>query len=115
MENLNHTTHDDIKMDVYAYVDNPLGKSLRGKIIIAEDNEVRTGVFIQHLCAAVKSTEIGRTQHSRIVRHKSGNYVCTFRFAPGQVSKEQLLCEMRDVSKAVDFDVKNAKNKKADD
>lgn len=78
---------------------------LRGKALLNECEQRFT--FIQNKPRGKRSVEIGRSDHSRMVRRPDGLYTLTFRFdVKERFLKEQLLSEVRGLVKLADADFK---------
>lgn len=83
---------------------------LRGKALLNECEQRLT--FIQNKPRGKRSVEIGRSDHSRIVRRPDGLYTLTFRFdAKERYLKELLLSEIRNVVKMAEADLKKQSEK----
>ena len=83
---------------------------LRGKALLNECDKRLT--FIQNKPRGKRSVEIGRSDHSRIVRRPDGLYTLTFRFdAKERYLKELLLSEIRNVVKMAVADLKKQSEK----
>lgn len=84
---------------------------LRGKALLNECEQRFT--FIQNAPRGARSVEIGRSDHSRIVRRPDGLYTLTFRFdARERFLKELLLSEVRSVVRLAAADLKKQSEKK---
>lgn len=67
-------------------------------------------LFVQNEKKYVKSVEVGRTRHSRLIRRVDGSYVVTFRFdAKAKYIKSDLQAEVRDIVDAAIEDEKKVK------
>lgn len=84
---------------------------LRGKALLNECEQRFT--FIQNKPRGKRSVEIGRSDHSRIVRRPDGLYTLTFRFSANEkFLKELLLSEIREVVKLAKEDSETQKRAK---
>lgn len=84
---------------------------LRGKALLNECEQRFT--FIQNEPRGKRSVEIGRSDHSRIVRRPDGLYTLTFRFdAKERYVRELLLSEVRSMVKMAEADLKKQSEKK---
>ena len=84
---------------------------LRGKALLNE--EEKRLMFVQNTPRGARSTEVGRSAHSRIVRRPDGLYTLTFRFSANEkFLKESLLSEIREVVKLAKEDSEKQKRVK---
>lgn len=78
---------------------------LRGRAVLNEEDKNFT--FIQNDPRGPRSVEVGRSDHSRMVRRPDGNYTLTFRFSAGEkFLREQLISEIREIVKIAEEDKK---------
>lgn len=84
---------------------------LRGRALLCPEEAEFT--FVENEPRGARSTEVGRTVHSRFVRRPDGAYTVTFRFlANEKYLQSSLIAEIRDVVKGVLEDHKRQKNDK---
>ena len=90
-------------MDMYTQVDAVEKRLLNGKALL--NTEKGEFIFAQNPPRGPRSIEIGRTAHSRFVRRPDGLYTVTFRVDVQERNlREQLLAEVRDITKALKID-----------
>ena len=93
----------DICVDMYTQVDAVEKRLLNGKALL--NTEKGEFIFAQNPPRGPRSIEIGRTAHSRFVRRPDGLYTVTFRVDVQERNlREQLLAEVRDITKALKID-----------
>lgn len=100
--------YTDYNVDLYTLDSSIERRILSGKALISpEKNEF---IFSQNPPRGQRSVEIGRTLHCRFRRCPNGGYVATFRFEGSEKNiREQLIAEIRDVYRGVEFDLKKVK------
>ena len=93
----------DICVDLYTQDETVEKRLLAGKALLNTDKG--EFLFSQNPPRGPRSVEIGRTAHSRFVRRPDGLYTVTFRIDASERNyREQLLAEVRELSKALDMD-----------
>lgn len=93
----------DICVDLYTQNEAVEKRLLAGKALLNTDKG--EFLFSQNPPRGPRSVEIGRTAHSRFVRRPDGLYTVTFRVDTRERNyKEQLLAEVRELTKSLDLD-----------
>ena len=106
-----YTKHENMSIDMYTLDEEPKNKLLRGRALL--NDEKREMTFVQNTPRGPRSTEVGRTLHSRFVCRPDGEYTVTVHFAADEGNiREQLLSETRTIVSAVQEHYKGAKAKR---
>lgn len=93
----------DICVDLYTQNAEVEKRLLSGKALLNMDKG--EFLFAQNPPRGPRSVEIGRTAHSRYVRRPDGLYTVTFRVDTRERNyREQLLAEVRELTRALDVD-----------
>lgn len=104
-----HTGCQSAQVDVYSIDEQVANRLLRGRALL--DVESKKFVFAQNEPRGPRSTEVGRTMHSRLVRRPDSRYTLTFSCMDGgeKQLREQLIAEVRDVMKMINADLERQK------
>ena len=101
----------DICVDMYTQQDAVEKRLLNGKALL--NTEKGEFIFAQNPPRGPRSVEIGRTAHTRFVRRPDGLYTVTIRVdAQERNLREQLLAEVRDITKVLKLDYQKQINKR---
>ena len=104
-----HTECREAQVDVYSVEEQVANRLLRGRALLDVDS--KKFVFAQNEPRGARSTEVGRTMHSRLVRRPDSRYTLTFSCMDGgeKQLREQLIAEVRDVMKMINADLERKK------
>lgn len=104
-----HTNCQKAEVDVYTVDEQVANRLLRGRALLDVDS--KKFVFAQNEPRGPRSTEVGRTMHSRLVRRPDARYTLTFSCMDGgeKQLREQLLAEVRDIMKMISADMERQK------
>ena len=104
-----HTNCSKAEVDVYTVDEHVANRLLRGRALLDVDS--KKFVFAQNEPRGARSTEVGRTMHSRLVRRPDLRYTLTFSCMDGgeKQLREQLIAEVRDVMKMINADLERQK------
>ena len=100
-----HTECPSAQVDVYSVEEEVANRLLRGRALL--DFDSKKFVFAQNEPRGPRSTEVGRTMHSRLVRRPDSRYTLTFSCMDGgeKQLREQLIAEVRDVMRMIGADM----------
>lgn len=97
--------YSDYNVELYTLDPTVERRVISGKALLTPEKNEFT--FSQTAPRGPRSVEIGRTLHARFVRRPDGDYTATFRFSADEKNiREQLIAEVRDIYKGVQFDLK---------
>lgn len=83
-----------VEMHTERKISQSTGKLLRGRALIVPQEARLT--FVENEKRTLRSREVARTAHSRLVRRPDGEFTLTFRFnKSGKYLKETLISEIR--------------------
>ena len=104
----------DICVDLYTQTETIEKRLINGRALLNTDKG--EFLFAQNPPRGPRSIEIGRTAHSRFVRRPDGLYTITLRVDVQERNlREQLLAEVRDITKALVLDNQKQINKQSKD
>lgn len=102
--------YSDYNVELYTLDPAVERRVISGKALLTPEKNEFT--FAQSAPRGPRSVEIGRTLHARFVRRPDGDYTATFRFSAAEKNiREQLIAEVRDIYKGVEFDMKKKQTK----
>ena len=97
-------TFYSMQLDVFSEEKDITRKIIRGRALVDPDSNRAS--IVTNAPQTVRSTELNRTVHSRLVRTPSGGYTLTFRVgALPKYAKEVLINEMREQYEHIAADI----------